>query len=249
MYGFPYHYLVDFEPNGYGAFRQCKNNSGGWRYASYLIRTIEQVGQHEFQSLVDIGCGDGFFLRKLAEKYPSKELAGLDLSERAIGFARLLNASDETSEINVEFICRDLIREPLNRRFDIATCVHVLEHIRPESLSEFLAAVRELINDGGKYIVLVPSTKGPLEKSKRHYQHFDEQSLTRALSEHFRVEIVEYLNNDGFWVKIISRIFTNRLFILNNSSLREWLFKLYMRRFLRCSRPNGYTLLAVCGKQ
>ena len=90
-------------------------------------------------------------------------MAGLDLSERAIGFARLLNASDETSEINVEFICRDLIREPLNRRFDIATCVHVLEHIRPEALSEFLAAVRELINDGGKYICLVPSPNGPLD--------------------------------------------------------------------------------------
>jgi len=248
MYEFPYHYLIKFEPDGYGSFCQCKNNSGGWRYASYLIRTIEEVGRHEFQSMVDIGCGDGFLLKKLAEKYPSKKFVGLDLSERAIGFAKLLNASDETSKMNVEFICRDLIREPLNRRFDMATCVHVLEHIRPESLSEFLAAVGELINNQGKFIVLVPSTKGPVEKTKRHYQHFDERSLTRVLSEHFRVETVEYLNNDGFWVKIISRIFTNRLFILNNSSLREWLFKLYMRRFLRCSRPNGHTLLAVCRK-
>ncbi len=249
MYGFPYHYLIEFEPDGYGAFRQCKNNSVGWRYASYLIRAIEEVGRYEFHSMIDIGCGDGFFLKKLLEKYPSKELVGLDLSERAIGFAKLLNASDETSKINVEFICRDLIREPLNRRFDIATCIHVLEHIQPESLSEFIAAVRELINDGGKFIVLVPSTKGPLEKNKRHYQHFDEQSITRVLSEHFKVKIVEYLNNDGFWVKIFSRLFTNRLFILNNSSLREWLFKLYMRRYLRCSRPNGRTLLAVCEKQ
>lgn len=249
MYGFPYHYLIEFEPDGYGAFRQCKNNSVGWRYASYLIRTIEQVGQHEFQSLVDIGCGDGFFLKKLSEKYPSKELAGLDLSERAIGFAKLLNQGDDGTKQNLEFLSCDITKEHLGQKFDLATCIHVLEHIRPESLSEFIAAVRELINDGGKFIVLVPSTKGPLEKTKRHYQHFDEQSITRVLSEHFKVKIVEHLNNDGFWVKIISRIFTNRLFILNNSSLREWLFKLYMRRFLRCSRPNGRTLLAVCEKQ
>ena len=248
MYEFPYHYLVDFETDGYGSFCQCKNNSGGWRYASYLIRTIEEVGRHELKSMVDIGCGDGFFLKKLAEKYPSKDLVGLDLSERAIGFAKLLNANDETSKKNIDFICRDLIREPMNRQFDIATCVHVLEHIRPESLSEFLVAVGEMINDQGKFIVLVPSTKSPVEKIKRHYQHFDKQSLTRVLSETFRVETVEYLNNDEFWVKIISRIFSNSLFILNNRSLREWLFKLYMRRFLRCSRPNGYTLLAICRK-
>jgi len=249
MYRFPYHYLIRFELEEYRSFSQFKNNPGGFRYASYLIRTLEEVARHKFESLIDIGCGDGFFLSKLSEKYPSKTLVGVDLSRRAIEFARLLNAPEDDKEPKVKFLCRDIIKDPLGRQFDLATCIHVLEHIPPELLGDLIEAVRELISDQGKFIVLVPTKNIPLEQCQRHYQHFDEQSLTDMLSECFHVERIEYLNNDRFWGRIISRCLSNRLFILNHSTMRDWLFKLYLRRFLRCSKFNGYTLFAVCQKR
>jgi len=249
LYRFPYHYIIHFDTNGYKSFSQYKNRPYGYRYAGYLIRVLEEVACCDFSSLVDVGCGDGFFLKKLCEKYPSKELAGVDLCERAISFARLLNNVGDNGKGNVEFLCQDIAHEPLAREFDIATSIHVLEHIPPESLDDFLAATWKMIKEGGKFIVLVPSTNISKKRSTRHYQHFDEQSLTDLLSKHFKVERVEYLNNDRFWGKIISRLFTNKMFILNNDCLKEWLFKLYLRRFLRCSQPNGYTLLAVCKKE
>lgn len=248
LYRFPYHYLIEFEADGYSSFCQYKNNSGGWRYASYLIKAIEEIEHIEFDNMIDIGCGDGFFLKKLSQKYPSKELAGVDLCEKAIGFANLLNCSDDKTTKKIEFFCRDIMKDPLEKKFDLATSIHVLEHIPPELLKDFLEANANLLKSDGRFIVMVPSTNCPIKNISRHYQHFDDKLLTKLLSKCFEVETIKYLNNDCFWVKIISRIFSNNLFILNNRYFREGLFKFYMRCFIHGSRSNAFTLMAVCRK-
>jgi len=247
MYRFPYHYIVQFDLDGYGSFSQHMNNPGGFRRAGYLIRAFEKIDSLEFDSLIDIGCGDGYFLNMLSKKYPSKQLVGVDICAQAIEFAKLLGSGDGIVEKNTEFLFRDIVKEPLDRQFDLATSVAVLEHIPPDFLKDFLAATSNLIKNGGRFIALVPSSRKAV-KSRRHYQHFDEQSLGELLSEHFEVECVEYLNNDFFWGQIISLLLSNKLFILNSRSIREWLFKLYVRWFLRCSQSNGYMFLVVCKK-
>jgi len=57
-------------------------------------------------SVLDIGCGRGLILNRLAELYPNSRFTGMDLSVEAIGQARA-DASQQKKD-NVEFLVRDL---------------------------------------------------------------------------------------------------------------------------------------------
>jgi 2-polyprenyl-3-methyl-5-hydroxy-6-metoxy-1,4-benzoquinol methylase len=57
-------------------------------------------------SVLDIGCGRGLILNRLAELYPNSRFTGMDLSVEAIGQARA-DASQKKGA-NVDFLVRDL---------------------------------------------------------------------------------------------------------------------------------------------
>ena len=56
--------------------------------------------------VLDVGCGSGRILNRLAERYPASRFVGLDLSEEATAAARA--AASERGLRNVEFLARDL---------------------------------------------------------------------------------------------------------------------------------------------
>tara|TARA_R110000822_G_scaffold226254_3_gene358864 strand:- start:6778 stop:8415 length:1638 start_codon:yes stop_codon:yes gene_type:complete len=47
-----------------------------------------KLGQRKPTQVVDLGCGTGYFTELLANKYPSAELAGIDLAQGMLDFAR-----------------------------------------------------------------------------------------------------------------------------------------------------------------
>ena len=57
-------------------------------------------------SVLDIGCGSGRILNRLAELYPNSRFTGMDISVEAIGAARADVSQKHTR--NVEFVVRDL---------------------------------------------------------------------------------------------------------------------------------------------
>lgn len=246
LYTFPYHHIVEFGVNGKGNFSQFRNRVGGYRYASYLIAAMETIAEEPFESLIDIGCGDGYFLKRVYERFPDKQLAGVDLSRRAVEFAKLLNELDAEGTRHVDFHCADIVREPMNQQFDVATSIAVLEHIPLDEVPGFVAANRDLVKPGGRYIVALPSTRLNVNNIKRHFQHFDPDSARAMLEPYFTVESVEYLNNERGLGRFVRLMLTNPLFILNYAPLRNALFRHYVRHYLRCSGPDGFMLLVKC---
>lgn len=55
--------------------------------------------------ILDVGCGRGLIILRLAELYPHSRFLGLDLSDEAIAFAR--GEATRRGRDNVEFIARD----------------------------------------------------------------------------------------------------------------------------------------------
>lgn len=102
-----------------------------------------------FKSVLDAGCGTGILLSQLCERYPGIQPTGSEYSPHGLEFAkqRLSNAN---------FHVLDLSRQTLGRKFDLITCIDVLEHIPDDE-----AALANLHTMTGKYLVLsVPL--GPL---------------------------------------------------------------------------------------
>lgn len=72
------------------------------------------------QSLIDIGCGKGFWLNELSQnpKFASVNLFGLDVMEKS------------AFEAQVRYFCGEIGALPFkDKSFDVVTCLFVLEHI------------------------------------------------------------------------------------------------------------------------
>jgi len=98
--------------------------------------------------LLDVGCGSGFFMRKMQSL--GWEVVGVDpdpLAARA--------AHDATGAPVV-------VGEPLNLctdqgRFDAITLAHVIEHMRHPQAN--LTAIRQLLSPGGQAVVITPNAE------------------------------------------------------------------------------------------
>src|SRR4051812_23697391 len=191
-YEFPYHYIPRLEG---GNFSQVRKLRWGYEYLSYLRFVLARLERVEFDSLLDVGCGEGRFLRETSKRFGGKRLQGVDYSARAVEYARLLNPG-------LSFVRADIAAdsEP-DERFDVVTLIETLEHVPPGELRAFVSGLRRRVNDDGLLVVSVPSRNTKM--SPKHYQHFDLDSLTATLAPHFRVEEHYYLNRISKWERLL----------------------------------------------
>ena len=241
-YDFPYHYLLDFSETSLAQYREYP---GGIFYAATLLKILLIMREIQFDSVVDIGCGDGFFCRKLSVWFPDKRIVGIDYSVQAVSLARLLNR-----DRNIEFLVEDITASGFDRRFDVATSISVLEHIQPPLVYSFVKGMHSLLASGGELVISVPSTGLPVEKIPKHYQHFTEESLSEILSEFFEiVELNHIIRRFDFMTWLITRLLDNRWFLLKQKELRNWLFRFYLSHRLPADASNSTMLFAVCRKR
>lgn len=83
------------------------------RLASKLIASM---GTHEFEKILDIGCGTGNYTRLLRNKFPSSTVKALDMSPEMIGVAKRKLQNDQ-----IEFIVADAETTVINEHFDLIT--------------------------------------------------------------------------------------------------------------------------------
>lgn len=237
QYHFPYHHIPQWED---GAFRQARQLDWGFEYASYVSFLLDRLGTIPFQSLLDVGCGDGRFLAELSRRNPDTALTGIDVSPRAILFARALVPQ-------VHWVCGDVTKPGIVPRADAATLIETLEHIPPGHIPAFLDGIGNLLEPGAALLVTVPSKNLPLQD--KHFQHFDEESLTAALAPHFRIEELYWVNRSVRYLsRIYRRVLSNSVFILNHEALLRRLYAMYLDRLFHAGPKNGTRLVAVCRK-
>jgi 2-polyprenyl-3-methyl-5-hydroxy-6-metoxy-1,4-benzoquinol methylase len=90
-----------------------------------------------FHSLLEIGCGTGFVLSAIAEKYPEASLHGSEIFVEGLSFA----APRLPSAALMQMDARDI---PFQAEFDVIGAFDVLEHIEEDSvvLSQIYAALK-----------------------------------------------------------------------------------------------------------
>ncbi|MGE0255994.1 MAG: class I SAM-dependent methyltransferase [Alphaproteobacteria bacterium] len=101
--------------------------------------------------VVDIGCGRGQALLRLAADFPASRFTGYDLSAEAIAWAQC--EAEAAGLHNVDFVVRDLSdfdRTAEPEAFDLATTFDAIhDQARPRAV---LAGIRRSLADGGVYI-------------------------------------------------------------------------------------------------
>ncbi len=235
-YAFPYHYLP-YEKNN--AWHIGRYEVQGFRYLSLLETVTHYVKQLHPSRLLDFGCGDGRLLNDLAQIHQG-DLVGVDISQRALWLAQAAAAPYP----HVQFF-RDLDDIPAEP-FDMIVAMEVIEHIPPDMLLGLMGRLNEVLSENGRFLITVPSINEPL--AAKHYQHFDRDSLIKALHGHFEIEDLFYLHKTNLSEKILQRTVVNRFFMTTWKPWLRFATQLYRNKFVPATPTTGRGLLAICRK-
>jgi len=236
-YWFPYHYVTKYEPH----FTQCYLDSWGINYAATIEFLLSYISKVKFNSIVDIGCGDGRFTSELSKVFPDANIVGIDYSERAINLAKAMNPG-------IPFIQMDITKSSTKEKYDVGILMEVLEHIPPEGVRNFLHGVSGLLCDGGVLFITVPHSNKPVEP--KHFQHFTVDSLLNCLGDSFEPCKIVLFEKNSVRKRILDTILANRFFILNHRKALDLIYKYYKNRlFIACDENDCKRICMIVRKR
>lgn len=230
-YEFPYHYISQFR-NG---FTQVFNDTWGINYVSTIEYIIERLKDEKFNSLIDVGCGDGRLVRELSIEFPNQAVLGIDYSSQAISLAKIMNK-------NCQYLQSDITCEIVDK-VDLITLVEVFEHIPPKKANDFIDGIYNHLNERGVLYITVPHENKSIEY--KHYRHFNSRTITECFNEKFYIEEIVPFESNGVVKSIIDRILTNQFFILNNRWLKNRLYNFYKKRLFLVSDERKCNRLLI----
>ncbi len=104
----------------------------------------QQAGDLGGKRILDVGCGGGILTESLASKGAS--VTGIDMAELSLEVARM-HLHESGLDIDYRLSTVEAFAEQNETRFDIVTCLEMLEHV-PDPDSVISAATRLLKPDG-----------------------------------------------------------------------------------------------------
>jgi 2-polyprenyl-3-methyl-5-hydroxy-6-metoxy-1,4-benzoquinol methylase len=143
-----------------------------------------QLEERGVNSVIDIGCGKGDFLRHIHLRIPGARLIGVDLSDNA-------------PEPGITYWRGDILNAPIEEQFDAVVSLAVIEHV--PDVQGFLRRLSDLCKPGGTIIVMTLNDGGLLYRTARlgkalgvsiafdrvydahHLHHFTTRSLSRLI--------------------------------------------------------------------
>ena len=108
---------------------------------------LEWIDRHagiSGQKVLDVGCGGGILSESMAQR--GALVTGIDLSDKALGVARL-HLLESGNTVDYQKISAEELADQAAGRFDIVTCMEMLEHV-PNPAST-IAACAALVKPGG----------------------------------------------------------------------------------------------------
>ena len=165
-----------------GAFYQ-------WHLKQFMHRLYEMLAKTTPQTVLDAGCGEGFVTRFLRRQNADWNLTGVDVSAKAIAYARHHSNGD------LRYATGDLYELPFeDDAFDTVVCSEVLEHLDDpdRALSEVHRVARRAVvlsvprepyfrwlNDVGQALGLSPDPGHVNFWTEQGFQRFVRQHLHR----------------------------------------------------------------------
>jgi len=240
QYKFPYHYIPYILDETLYIKRVLGWGMEYLTYTEYVINLIKNL--QNTKSLLDVGCGDGYLINKCAE-FCNKKMTGIDLVKKSIDFAKAFSNSE-----NVEFLVKDI--KDIKEKYDIVTLIEVLEHIPDNEVEEFLNLVIDKVNNGGYFIISVPTDVRPV--IKKHYKHYNESMLDLTIDKRFSNLILveeKRLYRDNLLTKFMNKVLNNRYFSLNYQPFLRWIWKVHKKYSFFATEKDGVHIVRVYKKE
>ena len=124
------------------------------------------------QSLLEIGCGTGFVLSRIAKAFPGVRLVGTEVFVEGLAFA--------SQRVKAELMQMDARALPYVDEFDIVCAFDVIEHVHEDEL--VLANLYRAVRRGGSCLLTVPQHMwlwSPVDDEASHKRRYGARELER----------------------------------------------------------------------
>lgn len=172
----------------------------------YLFKNIYKVlDQYKsVNSVLDVGCGKGHFLKYVYLKNPNIELVGIDKGQ----------ASNSN---NVEIIDCDIFEYEPMRKFDAVVSLAVIEHVADPNM--FIQKLKSLCNKHGIIVIMTVNENSivfaiskimnkmaltyPFERlyDRHHLNHFTDKSLAKLLEKN-ELHVIKTIKHGVPWKSV-----------------------------------------------
>jgi SAM-dependent methyltransferase len=136
-----------------------------YRYEFFGPAQLELCGEVRGMSVLDVGCGNGYFARAMARR--GARVTGVDISPRMIEHA---NQQESAEPLGIEYHVLDAAVLPAGfapQSFDMATSCLALQDM--PSVDRVLSGVHALLRPGGRFVASIahPCTDTPFRVWER----------------------------------------------------------------------------------
>ena len=201
-----------FKPEYFARLAEIEESNFWFRARNELIQWALRNYFQDAKSFLEVGCGTGFVLAGIHEKFPRMRLAGSEIfaDGLAIANARLSN---------VELYQMDARRIPFEREFDVVGAFDVLEHIIEDE--NVLAQMYNVARPGGGLLVTVPQHRflwSASDQYAMHQRRYNRAELrAKVESAGFQIERITSFNS-----LLLPLMIWSRMLRKGNQDLQPW---------------------------
>jgi len=193
--------------------------------------------------ILDIGCGYGWFEKKIGKK--SKEIVGIDLNKKDLEIAK-----SECKEKNCYFERGSALNLKKFKKdyFDIVVMFDVIEHIPKNTEKNALREIKKVLKKRGTLIITTPANNFSKFFDPAWYfghRHYHIKKLKKMLeSEGFVVDKIGI--KGGFWELLSMTLFYPCKWIFNSEiPCKKWFDKKRDEEYLK--KKKGFMTIFIVG--
>ena len=181
--------------------------------------------ENQQKNLLDMGCGVGAFLEICAQN--NWKIEGVETDSEARNLAQKTLSNQDNQQKNQQeniTIFADVFEIKTEKKYDIITLWHVLEHIH--ELDKTIIHLKSLLKPNGRLIIAVPNLESADAQYfkqfwaaydvPRHLYHFSKKTLTQLFERHnITLEKILPMKYDAFYISMLSMEYKDKSSFLN----------------------------------
>ncbi len=117
-----------------------------------MPKMSKRIRDNKFKNVLDIGCGEAGYIKKLAGRFPDTHFTGIEISPTVAQTAEQLTEEDA----NINIVNADLWQYQPEQKYDMVMLNNVIHYIDLEKREALFTELASWLNDDGIFSVVTP---------------------------------------------------------------------------------------------
>ena len=153
------------------------------------------LGDIAGKSILDLGCGEGFYPRKFKQK-GAATVVGVDISEKMIELARQEEAREP---LGIEYIVRDVLELGKIGSFDLVVASYLLNYAQTkEQLLQMCQTIYANLKPGGRFVSINDNSEQSPESYLSSEKYGFIKNISGSLQEGVPITYIIYVDDQTF---------------------------------------------------